>query len=99
MSLKNERDSIIKELCTKYNLPCPPSIPFEDDVAGNLSNQLKSRLVDLDKDLQEKKVILFISCHCGWLSEGACIFPNALLESRHTHIGMYMNKLIFAPQT
>lgn len=41
---------------TRYNLGPLPNAPFSDDVALNLTNRLKSRLVDLDKDLKDKKV-------------------------------------------
>jgi hypothetical protein len=41
---------------TRHNLGPLPNAPFSDDVALNLTNRLKSRLVDLDKDLQDKKV-------------------------------------------
>ncbi|KAG6789895.1 hypothetical protein POTOM_006027 [Populus tomentosa] len=55
-SLKNERDSNIQKMYTRHNLGPLPNAPFSDDVALNLTNRLKSRLVDLDKDLQDKKV-------------------------------------------
>nr|APA20123.1 DNA repair-recombination protein RAD50 [Populus tomentosa] len=54
-SLKNERDSNIQKMYTRHNLGPLPNAPFSDDVALNLTNRLKSRLVDLDKDLQDKK--------------------------------------------
>lgn len=54
--MKNERDSNIQKMYTRHNLGPLPNAPFSDDVALNLTNRLKSRLVDLDKDLQDKKV-------------------------------------------
>lgn len=54
-SLKNERDSNIQKMYTRHNLGPLPNAPFGDDVALNLTNRLKSRLVGLDKDLQDKK--------------------------------------------
>ncbi|KAJ4846048.1 DNA repair protein rad50 [Turnera subulata] len=55
LSLKNERDSTIQKLCARYNLGTLPNTPFNDDLASNLTNRLKSRFKDLDKDLQDKK--------------------------------------------
>uniref|UniRef100_A0A2P2LV06 DNA repair protein RAD50 n=1 Tax=Rhizophora mucronata TaxID=61149 RepID=A0A2P2LV06_RHIMU len=55
MSLKNERDEIIQKLCARHNLVLPSNSPFNDDIASNLTNRLKSRLLDLVKDLQDKK--------------------------------------------
>ncbi|KAJ6965360.1 DNA repair protein RAD50-like [Populus alba x Populus x berolinensis] len=57
-SLKNERDSNIQKMYTRHNLGPLPNAPFGDDVALNLTNRLKSRLVGLDKDLQDKKCLL-----------------------------------------
>ncbi|KAJ8774337.1 hypothetical protein K2173_011586 [Erythroxylum novogranatense] len=55
VSLKNQRDSIIKKLFETHNLGIVPSTPFSDDIAFSLTSRLKSRLMDLDKDLQDKK--------------------------------------------
>ncbi|XP_057755081.1 DNA repair protein RAD50 [Arachis stenosperma] len=55
MSLKNERDSCIKNLFAKHNLGPLPESPFTDEVATNLTNRVKSRALDLEKDLQDKK--------------------------------------------
>ncbi|XP_012071087.1 DNA repair protein RAD50 [Jatropha curcas] len=55
ISLKNERDSTIQKLYAKHNLGSLPHAPFSDDVALNLTNRLKSRLIDLEKDLKDKK--------------------------------------------
>ncbi|CAK7328402.1 unnamed protein product [Dovyalis caffra] len=54
-SLKNERDSTIQKMYTRHNIGPLPNAPFSDDVALNLTNRVKSRLVDLDKDLRDKK--------------------------------------------
>lgn len=63
MSLKNERDLSIQNLFGRYNLGSLPKSPFSDEVATNLTNRVKSRLVDLEKDLQDKKVtfLFFLS--------------------------------------
>ncbi|KAK4435834.1 DNA repair protein [Sesamum alatum] len=55
MSLKNERDLKIKSLFQKHNLGPLPSGPFSDEVALDLTDQIQSKLKDLNKDLQEKK--------------------------------------------
>lgn len=59
MSLKNERDSTIKNLFTRHNLGPFPNPPFSNEVALNLTDRVKSRVMDLEKDLQDKKVNSF----------------------------------------
>ncbi|KAF8028011.1 hypothetical protein BT93_E0810 [Corymbia citriodora subsp. variegata] len=54
-SLKSERDSTIQKLFSRHNLGSLPSAPFDNDVALNLTNRVKSRLLDLEQDLQDKK--------------------------------------------
>lgn len=61
MSFKNERDSSIHNLFTTYNLGSLPKSPFSAEVALNLTNRVKSRLEDLEKDLDDKKVIFLFS--------------------------------------
>lgn len=56
--LKNERDVTIRKLFDRHNLGAVPSGPLSDDVALNLMNRIKLRLAHLDKDLQDKKVVL-----------------------------------------
>lgn len=58
MSLKNERDSSIQNLFARYSLGSLPKSPFSDEVALNLTSRVKSRLGDLEKDLEDKKVTL-----------------------------------------
>ncbi|XP_011084217.1 DNA repair protein RAD50 [Sesamum indicum] len=55
MTVKNERDLNIKSLFQKHNLGPLPSGPFSDEVALDLTQQIQSKLKDLNKDLQEKK--------------------------------------------
>ncbi|XP_057429141.1 DNA repair protein RAD50 [Lotus japonicus] len=55
MSLKNERDSSIQNLFARYSLGSLPKSPFSDEVALNLTSRVKSRLGDLEKDLEDKK--------------------------------------------
>lgn len=61
MSLKNERDSTIRGLFRKHNLGSLPSGPFSDEVASDLTDRIQSKLKDLNKDLQEKKVLFSVS--------------------------------------
>lgn len=61
MSLKNERDSSIQNLFARYNLGSLPKPPFSSEVVLNLTNRVKSRLGDLLKDLEDKKVTLLFS--------------------------------------
>uniref|UniRef100_A0A2N9EHC7 Integrase catalytic domain-containing protein n=1 Tax=Fagus sylvatica TaxID=28930 RepID=A0A2N9EHC7_FAGSY len=56
MSLKNERDTTIQKVFARHNLGFLPSIPFSNEVALSLINRIKSRLMDLEKDMQDKKV-------------------------------------------
>nr|CAD1836552.1 unnamed protein product [Ananas comosus var. bracteatus] len=53
--VRHERDSTIQKIFTKHNLGSLPDAPFSNDVAVNLTNRLKMRLLDLEKDLQDKK--------------------------------------------
>ncbi|OAY65538.1 DNA repair protein RAD50 [Ananas comosus] len=55
LKLMHERDSTIQKIFTKHNLGSLPDAPFSNDVAVNLTNRLKMRLLDLEKDLQDKK--------------------------------------------
>lgn len=55
--VRHERDSTIQKIFTKHNLGSLPDAPFSNDVAVNLTNRLKTRLLDLEKDLQDKKVL------------------------------------------
>lgn len=55
---KKDRDTAIERLFTRLNLGSTPNSPFSDDVALNLTRQLEARLMELDRDLDEKKVIL-----------------------------------------
>jgi len=66
MSLRSERDTCIKNIFDRYNLGSLPKPPFSAEDALNLTNRVKSRLVDLEKDLEDKKVTLLFSF---WLYE------------------------------
>ena len=57
MVSKDERDSAIQRLYAQLNLGSIPNSPFSDEVALHLTNQIEVRLMELDKDLDEKKVI------------------------------------------
>ncbi|XP_054820510.1 DNA repair protein RAD50 isoform X2 [Prosopis cineraria] len=65
-SLKNERDSSIQNIFVKHNFGSLPTFPFSDEVALNLTNRIKSRLMDLEKDLQEKKNTNEIELKTAW---------------------------------
>ncbi|GJN21108.1 hypothetical protein PR202_gb08556 [Eleusine coracana subsp. coracana] len=64
MSMKLERDSEIKKIFNKHNLGPIPESPFANDVALNLTKRIKSRLSDLENDLQEKKVLFLLFWNC-----------------------------------
>ncbi|AQK52837.1 DNA repair protein RAD50 [Zea mays] len=55
LTMKHERDSDIKNICTKHNLGPVPEHPFTNDVAMNLTNRIKARLSSLENDLLDKK--------------------------------------------
>ncbi|XP_074570260.1 DNA repair protein RAD50 [Curcuma longa] len=55
MSLRRERDSAIQRIFTKYNFGSLPDAPFSIDVALNLTNRIKTRLSDVEMELQERK--------------------------------------------
>lgn len=65
-SLKNEQDSTIRQLFSRYNLGPLPSTPFGNEEALNFTKRIKSRLLDLEQDLQDKKVdFLFFDLEMG----------------------------------
>lgn len=66
MSLRNERDSTIQKLFTRHNLGSLPGAPFSDDVALNFSNRIQKRLMDLEKDLQDKKKANELELKTAW---------------------------------
>ncbi|CAN1835315.1 DNA repair protein RAD50 [Linum perenne] len=57
-SVKNERDSTIRELCAKYNAGSLHDTPLTDEMALNLTDCLETRSMNLKKDLQEKKKLI-----------------------------------------
>ncbi|XP_048130472.1 DNA repair protein RAD50 isoform X2 [Rhodamnia argentea] len=65
-SLKSERDSTIQKLFARHNLGSLPNTPFGNDVAMNLTNRVKSRLLDLEQDLQDKKKSNEIELKAAW---------------------------------
>ncbi|KAI5406439.1 DNA repair protein rad50 [Lathyrus oleraceus] len=54
-SLKNEQDTCIQNIFSSYNLGSLPKPPFSAADGLNLTNRIKSRLRDLEKDLEHKK--------------------------------------------
>lgn len=65
-SLKSERDSTIQKLFSRHNLGSLPSTPFDNDVALNFTNRVKSRLLDLEQDLQDKKKSNEMELKASW---------------------------------
>ncbi|CAA7027279.1 unnamed protein product [Microthlaspi erraticum] len=53
--LKNERDSTIQKIFSHHNLGNVPSTPFSREVVLNLTNRIKSRLGEFERDLLDKK--------------------------------------------
>lgn len=60
-SLKNEQDTCIQNIFSSYNLGSLPKPPFSAADGLNLTNRIKSRLRDLEKDLEDKKVTLLFA--------------------------------------
>lgn len=56
MISRHERDSVIGNIFRKHNLGSLPEPPFTNDMAANLTNRIKARLMDLEKDLTDTKV-------------------------------------------
>ncbi|KAK8549348.1 hypothetical protein V6N13_009024 [Hibiscus sabdariffa] len=52
---KKDRDTAIERLFARLNLGSTPNSPFSDEVALNLTSQIEARLMELNKDLDEKK--------------------------------------------
>lgn len=65
-SLKNERDSTIQKLFARNNLGSLPSVPFSNEIALNFTNRIKTRLMDLEKDLQDKKKSIEMELKVAW---------------------------------
>lgn len=55
LSRKNERDLMIQKLYGRHNLGSLSSTPFSNELALNYTNRIRSRLIDLEKDLHEKE--------------------------------------------
>ncbi|KAF3321332.1 DNA repair protein RAD50 [Carex littledalei] len=55
MMSRHERDSAIGNIFRRHNLDSLPELPFTNEVAANLTNRIKARLMDLEKDLADKK--------------------------------------------
>ncbi|KAJ0261961.1 DNA repair protein RAD50 [Hirschfeldia incana] len=55
MLLKNERDTSIQKIFSHHNLGNVPSTPFSTEVVLNLTNRIKSRLGEFERDLLDKK--------------------------------------------
>ncbi|KAG9446061.1 hypothetical protein H6P81_012189 [Aristolochia fimbriata] len=53
--VKRERDNAIQKFFSEHNLGPLPELPLTNEVAFNLINQAKMRLMDLETDLLDKK--------------------------------------------
>ncbi|KAK4766674.1 hypothetical protein SAY87_008316 [Trapa incisa] len=65
-SLKNERDVMIQKLFAQHNLGSLPEAPFRNEVILGLNNRIKSWLMDLELDLQDKKRSTDIEIKTSW---------------------------------
>lgn len=64
--LKKERDLTIKELYRRHNLGSLPESSLSNEVASNYINRIKSRLTDLDRNLEEKKKSMDEELNMAW---------------------------------
>ncbi|XP_057536727.1 DNA repair protein RAD50 [Amaranthus tricolor] len=72
-SLKKERDSIIQELFSQHNLGSLPKVPYSDETILSYTSRLNARIVELEKDLQEKKKASETEINTVWNTyENAC---------------------------
>ncbi|KAL8227333.1 hypothetical protein R6Q57_017165 [Mikania cordata] len=55
VNLKTERDLTIQGLYKQQNLGSLPKTPFSNEIVSNYISRIKSRLKDIDCDLEEKK--------------------------------------------
>ncbi|KAK1435336.1 hypothetical protein QVD17_01097 [Tagetes erecta] len=55
MRLKEERDLTIQELYKQHNLGSLPKFPLSNEIASSCTSRIKSRLKEIDHDLEEKK--------------------------------------------
>nr|XP_043632459.1 DNA repair protein RAD50 isoform X2 [Erigeron canadensis] len=63
---KKERDLAIRELYRHHNLGSLPQSPFNNEVASIHICRIKSRLDDLDRDLDEKKKSMDEKLNSAW---------------------------------
>lgn len=61
MLLKRERDSGIQKFFNTHNLGALPEPPFSTAVADTLIDRVKSGLIVLEKDLNDKKVFTLMT--------------------------------------
>uniref|UniRef100_A0A803LZG1 DNA repair protein RAD50 n=1 Tax=Chenopodium quinoa TaxID=63459 RepID=A0A803LZG1_CHEQI len=54
--LKNDRDSMIKELYSLHNLGSLTNGPFSDETTLSCTSYINEKILDLEKDLNEKKM-------------------------------------------
>ncbi|KAF8402152.1 hypothetical protein HHK36_013104 [Tetracentron sinense] len=66
MSLRHERDSTIQRLFARHNLGSLSNTPFSSEGASNHMVRIKSRLMDLEKDLQDKKKSNEMELKASW---------------------------------
>lgn len=66
MSRMNERDSTIQKLFARHNLGSLPNAPFSNEAALNFINCIRSRLSDLERDLEDKKKSDELALKMAW---------------------------------
>ncbi|MCL7023070.1 hypothetical protein MKW94_017965, partial [Papaver nudicaule] len=82
IKLKHTRDTSIESLFKKHNLGSLPSIPFSDEVAFSLTNRVKTRVADLEKDIQDKKMSNDLELQGLWESYVAANMRYSSLEAQ-----------------
>lgn len=79
MCLRRERDSAIQRIFAKFNFGSLPDAPFSIDVALNLTNRIKTRLLDVEMELQERKVHHF------------CVLYVTSVLTKHVYINQFQS--------
>ncbi|XP_043719530.1 DNA repair protein RAD50 isoform X1 [Telopea speciosissima] len=87
ISLRQKQDLTIQRIFEKHNLGSLPSAPFSYEVSCNLINRLKMRLMDLERDLLDKKKSNEVELKALWDSyDAANKHFNGLELQKHNKI-------------
>ena len=78
---------MIQKLFASHNLGSLPSTPFSNEVATNLTKRINSRLMDLEMNLEDKKVVGFFLFRIISIHSSLSLCPSLIsLSWPHTRI-------------